>query len=378
MTIGIDIRVLGVRGRSGVQEYVENLLAHLLPLDKSVHYKLFYTSFKHPLRDYDWLHGQNVKVYRFKTPNQLLFYSSRVFDRPYVDQMIDGVDVFFSPHFLITALSPHVRRVTTFHDLSFEHFPEFFSWKQWLWHRFIQPARQARFSHRIISVSESTRQDLVSRYHIDPARITTIHSGIAPQFRPLPRSLIEDFRKRKQLPARYILFLGALEPRKNIQSLVRAFNFLKRLPGFEDIHLVLAGARGWLNKGVRGAINESQQAQNIHIREEILDYERPFYYGGAELFVYPSFFEGFGFPPLEAMACGTPVIASNTSSLPEVVGNAGILINPYHTDDLTLAISSVLTDRHLLDQLKNAGLEQIRRFTWQKCAQKTLEVLLRP
>jgi len=375
MIIGIDIRVLGSKNHSGVQEYTENLLAAMLPLDPSIQYKLFYTSFRNGIRDYSWFHLPNVSVHQFNIPNQLLFYCSRFFGRPYVDKMVGGVDAFFSPHFIITALSPQVRRITTFHDLSFEQFPEFFSWKQWLWHQFIQPAWQARFSEKIIAVSGSTKQDLSQRYHIDPTRIITIHSGVGSQFRPLPAEAVADFKKRKNLPARYILFLGTLEPRKNIAGLIQAFDALKKMPGHDDLHLVIAGTRGWLDRGIFRQADVSSYRNVIHFYEHPHDFERLWYYNGAEFFVYPSFFEGFGFPPLEAMACGVPVIASNTSSVPEVVGDAGILVNPYYISELTLACNAVLGDSVLREDLIKKGFARAKLFTWRAAAEKTLEVI---
>ncbi len=375
MIIGVDIRVLGSKSHSGIQEYTENLLAKMISLDPAVHYKLFYSSFRNEILEHAWFNLPNVSVYRFRIPNQLLFLGSRIFGRPRIDQLLGGVDAFFSPHFIITALSPHVRRVTTFHDLSFEQFPEFFSRKQWLWHQFVQPAWQARFSEKLIAVSDSTKRDLVDRYHVDPTRIATVHSGIGKQFRVLPPSLVTDFKKRKQLPERYILFLGTLEPRKNIISVIKAFEGLKKMSGHDDLHLVIAGTRGWLDRTIFQEAERSSYRDMIHFHSDIQDFERPWYYNGAALFVYPSFFEGFGFPPLEAMACGVPVVASDTSSLPEVVGNAGVLVTPYYVSDLIVACNSVLNDVQLRQRLIHDGLERVKIFSWEKAAEKTLEVL---
>lgn len=384
MIIGIDIRVLGSKFKSGIEEYVENLLTHMLPLDSGIKFKLFYSSFGNSpagrLADYDFLYLPNVEVKKFKFPNRLIFYSSRLFNYPKIDKLLGGVDVFFSPHFFISALSRNVKRVTTFHDLSFEHFPEFFTRQQRFWHRFgMNPSWQAKFSDRIIAVSESTKNDLAKRYSIDPAKIEVIYSGISPMIKRPTQERLDMFRRQAGLPEKFILFLGKLEPRKNVVGLIKAFNVLKSSggppAGGDDIHLVIAGSKGWLCKDIFKEAEKSPYRSQIIFKDYISDEARPFYYGLASVFVYPSFFEGFGFPPLEAMACGTPVVVSNNSSLPEVVGDTGLLIDPYNVSDMAEAIRNILEDQRLRDNLIQKGLARSQQFSWQKCAEKTLEVL---
>ena len=376
MVIGIDTRVLGAKSKSGIQEYTENLLVHLLPMDAKIKFKLFFSSWSGVLPDYDFLRLPNVEVRRFKTPNKILFPAARLFNVPKLDRWLDGIDVFFSPHFFISALSRQVRRVSTFHDLSYERFPEFFTARQRLWHQFeMEPARQARFSDKIIAVSESTRNDLAVKYFIDPAKIKVVYSGISPKIKKPAAGELEIFRRRENLPEKFVLFLGKLEPRKNAVGLLKAFNILKTFGGFDDVGLVLAGSRGWLCKDIFKEAAASSYRRQIIFKENISDGERNFYYGLASVFVYPSFFEGFGFPPLEAMACGTPVVVSNNSSLPEVVGDAGLLIDPYNVSDIAAAIRNLLDDRRLRENLIQKGLARSQQFSWQKCAEKTLEVL---
>lgn len=378
ITIGIDIRVLAGGRKSGIEEYTENLLAHMLPLDPAVRYKLFYSSAFRPLPDYPWLHLPNVEVKKFRIPNRLLFYSARFFNWPKIDRLIGGADIFFSPHFFLSPLSLACRRVTTFHDLSYVHFPEFFSWRKLLWHNLeMRPSWQARFSDAIIAVSDSTKQDMVKIYHIDPAKIYRVYSGIAPSIgRPAEDELVR-FRREKNLPEKYVLYLGTLEPRKNITGLIDAFNELKDTDGTDDMHLVIAGPKGWLYDGIFRQAARSPHARQIMFADYIDDRDRPFYYSLASVFVYPSFFEGFGFPPLEAMACGTPVVASHTSSLPEVVGDAGILVAPQYSAGIAGGMKAVLKDARLRELLVKRGLERAKRFSWQKAAEQTLSVLTR-
>lgn len=376
MIIGVDIRVLGAGPHGGVQEYTENLLEHMIGLDRSIRYKLFYSSSRSPLPDRDFLHRDNVRLYAFKAPNKLLFYGARLAGVPRIDRMLGGIDVFFSPHFLLAPLTAGTKRVTTYHDLSYERFPEFFSWRQRFWHRVeMRPAWQAKFSDAVIAVSESTKQDLVGRYDIDPAKISVVYSGADASLRRPDKEALERFRNEKHLPGHFILYLGTLEPRKNVVGIIKAFDRLKESPEFSRMHLILAGAPGWLYRDIYVRAESSPNAGNIHFIGPVDRTERPFYLSLASALAYPSFFEGFGLPPLEAMTCGTPVVASNNSSLPEVVADAGILVNPYDTFAIANALADVLKDEKLRSEMTAKGLARAARFSWQQCAEETLSVL---
>ena len=376
MTIGIDIRVLALGTKSGIEEYTENLLAHLLPLNKNIKFKLFYSSFKNDLKKYEWMKLPNVEVFNFRFPNKLLFGLARLFNRPHVDRLIGGVDVFFSPHFLLAPLSSDCRRITTIHDLSYIRFKEFFSWRRNLWHRFqTRPLNKINLTDKIIAVSQSTKQDLVEKYDFSSGNVGVIYSGISDSiFRPQENEL-ELFKKENNLPDKFILFLAKLEPRKNIVGLIRAFNLLKSSECFDDLHLIIAGSRGWLYENIYCEAEASKYKNKIIFKNNFKDDDRKFYYSLASVFVYPSFFEGFGFPPLEAMACRTPVVTSFNSSLPEVVGDGAILVDPHNAVDISNAIKYILSDMALRDSLIKKGLERTRHFTWSKCAERTLKLL---
>jgi len=376
MNIGIDIRVLGNTYKSGVEEYTEQLLSHLLRLDSSIKYKLFFSSWKRQLPDFTWTHLPNVQVKQVKIPNRTFFYSGRLMNVPKLDVVLEGVDVFFSPHFFLAPLSHGVRRVTTFHDLSFERFPEFFSFRKRIWHRFeMRPKWQARSSDAIIAVSDSTKNDLVELYNIDPAKIHVIYSGIAQSIQRPGKEELEEFRNKKQIPEKYILSVGTLEPRKNIIGLICAFELLKRNSEFDDLHLYIMGSQGWLYRDIKKAIQNSKYKSHITFLGSVCDSERTFYYSLASVFVYPSFFEGFGFPPLEAMTCKVPVIVSYNSSLSEVVKDAGLLIDPYNVTEIARTIEKVLKDKKLYSMLVRRGEQHVMQFSWNECAQKTLKLL---
>lgn len=382
MIIGIDIRVLGNSVRSGIEEYAENLLPHLIREGKDIQFKLFYSSRRNSLPDYDWLKESNVRLYKYNYPNNLLFASSRFLNRPFLDKMVGGADVFFFPHFFLSSLSPKCKRVTTFHDLSYVHFPEHLTLRKKIWHNFqMIPEWQAKFSDKIIAVSESTKNDLVNFYKIDPARVEVIYSGISPDVwtSDVQRtSDVVNFKKQKSLPDRFILFLGKLEPRKNIINIIKAFEGLKSDLKYKDVGLVIAGARGWKCDELTSQVQRTCEVANpIIFTGQLTDQERYLCYRAADVFVYPSFFEGFGFPPLEALSCGTPVITSRNSSLPEVVGDAAIMVDPYDIGELELWIKKLLEDSGLRISLVTKGKERVKAFNWKITAQKTLECLVK-
>jgi glycosyltransferase involved in cell wall biosynthesis len=372
MTIGVDIRPMAGL-KTGVQEYTEQILAHMIALAPEHQFKLFFSSFRSPPPRRPWMDAPNVQLIHHIIPNNLLFFAGNIFSYPFIDDLVGGADVFFSPHFFIAPLSSSCRRVTTFHDLSFLRFPEFFTWcKRW-WHTIeMDPAGQARFSNKIISVSESTKTDLVDYYHIDPANISVIPS--ATNLSRPANDTLKEFKKIHQLPERYILHVGTLEPRKNITGLIQAFNILKEHADNEDIELLLIGKKGWRFEEIFQEIKNSPYAGQIrylgHVEGDLAGY-----YASATVSACPSFFEGFGFPVLEVMACGTPVVASANSSLPEVVGDAGILINPYNISELAEVLNSVLRDSTLRARMIKRGLEQAQKFSWQQSARRTLNIL---
>jgi len=231
----------------------------------------------------------------------------------------------------------------------------------------MKPEWQARFSEKIIAVSDSTKNDLINRYQINPSKIKVIYSGVSLK-RPSEEEILK-FKKEKKLPEKFILFLGTIEPRKNINGIIRAFSILKSKSGFNELKLVIAGSQGWLQEKITG--------EDIIFTGKIDEEEKALFYSAASVFVYPSFFEGFGLPPLEAMVCGTPVVVSRNSSLPEVVGDAGILIDPYNPSDIANAIKEILTDAQLAKKLTKNGFIRSSQFSWQKTAEKTLEVLVK-
>lgn len=372
MIIGIDVRMLARGTRSGIEEYTINLLSNMISLDNNIEYRLFYNGYKKTKLEYDFLKAPNVQLKEFKIPNRPLDASFQFLNYPKIDRMLGDIDLFFSPHIFSSSVSKKCRTLTTFHDLSFENYPEFYSTGKNYWHFSMNPKKQARTADKIIAVSQSTKDDLINIYNIEPKKIKVIYSGINQESGIMNHeSEISKVRRKYNLPEKYILYLGTLEPRKNIIGLIKAFEILNT-----KYQLVIAGSKGWLYKDIFKTVQNSPAKNDIIFTGYIDDKDKSTLYSLADLFVYPSFYEGFGFPPLEAMACGTPVITSNFSSLPEAVGNAAITINPYNIDELARAMEMILTDKKLKDILTERGLEQIKKFSWQNCARETLKFIL--
>ncbi len=376
MRIGIDVRCLAEGKRTGVEEYTLSLLAKLFEFDRESEYTLFFNGWKKEIPDFSWATKYpNVRLKVFHFPNKLLNFSLWYLRFPKLDRLIGGADIFFVPNLIFSAVSNKTKLVVTAHDLSFEMFPETFSWKRRLWHFFVNFRSLARSADKVIAVSQSTKDDLVMCYGLPEKNITVILSGISQQFYAMSRNDNELVRVQKKyhLPYKFILSLETFEPRKNILSLIRSYEALQNLghPVFDKYALVIAGTRGWKCDEIFSVIVGSPYKEKIILPGFIADEDKTALYNLAGVFVYPSLYEGFGFPPLEAMACGTPVIASHSASLPEVVGEAGMLVDPYQPEELFQSLRQVLLDQEFADFLRRKGLERVALFSWDKAARAT-------
>jgi glycosyltransferase involved in cell wall biosynthesis len=232
----------------------------------------------------------------------------------------------------------------------------------------------ARRADRIIAISESTRQDVIRFFRAAPERVRAIHLGVDSRFTPRrDRAELAAFRAARGLPDEFILYLGTIEPRKNLVRLIDAYAELRRR-GAAHVPLVLAGGPGWHDEPIFERAAQAGLGDALRFAGFVPDEELPLWYNAAALFVYPSEYEGFGLPPLEALACGTPVVASNRSSLPEVMGEAAVLVDPSRSSAIADGIQQVLEDDALRARLASAGPEQARLFTWDSMANKTLSV----
>ncbi|HYU20923.1 MAG TPA: glycosyltransferase family 1 protein [Chloroflexota bacterium] len=262
--------------------------------------------------------------------------------------------------------------VVTLYDLSFMRFPELFKRGNRLYLRLLAPPSLRRAS-RVIAISEHTRQDAIRLCGVAPERVTAIHLAADPRFRPADAAQVTRFRQQRGLASPFILYLGTLEPRKNVATLVRAY---AKLGAAErtGLKLVLAGGRGWQYESIFALVHQLGLTDDVLFPGFVPTGEEALWYTAAEIFAFPSLYEGFGLPLLEAMACGTPVVASNTSSLPEVVGSAGLLVEPTDVHGLAAALQRLIDDDDLRARLRAAGLARASLFSWQRMAEQTVQV----
>jgi glycosyltransferase involved in cell wall biosynthesis len=391
------------------------------------------------------LNYSNVKVADFHFPNKLFNFSLRFFKYPKLDKLVEKkiggkIDVWFFPNlgFLnfsknglsrfssnpsstpcqgenLNPPSPPLRKggnlenppsppcqggtssfkfILTIHDLSFERYPEFFASKGNIginyirgrfWHKYVNARKICEQANKIITVSESTKNDLMDIYKISEEKIKVIYEGANTSRKSKVESQKSDEEKffdikdKYNLPEKFILFLGTLEPRKNIAGIIRAFEILagggvEHPIGCSTPYLVIAGKKGWLYDDLFKMSEKSRVKDKIKFIGYVDEDDKSSLYELASLFVFPSFYEGFGLPPLEAMACGVPVIASTVFSLSEVVGDAGILVDPYNVNEIAGAMKAVLNDDVLRARLIEKGLKRSEMFSWEKAARESLGV----
>lgn len=365
MKIAIDASELSNRREDGTQIYLYNLLKNIAEIDHTNQYYLYYQHEPNKV-----IQGPNithvVKPWRsYWTQSRLPFILLK--DRP---------DVLFMPIQTLPFVMPsRLKTVITIHDLAFLLYPETFPASDRLKHK-IFAWHAIKRADKIIAVSEATKKDVVRFYKAVPEKIKVVHHGYDKSiFRPFQNQkdcdIINRVKSKYKITKPYVLYVGALQPRKNILGLVKAFELLND----SKYQLVIAGGRAWLYDEIFAYAKKASCGDNIIFTGRFETSELPALLWGAEVFVLPSLYEGFGLPVIEAMACGTPVITSNISSLPEVAGQAAILVDPRKPDEITKAIKRVVKDNNEKRKMSQNGLENIQRFSWEKCAKETLETL---
>ena len=264
-----------------------------------------------------------------------------------------------------------VPTVLTIHDLIPQLLPEHHKPLNRWYLNWTMPLYCRRADH-IIAVSEATRRDLLATYRLSPEKVTVIHEAASPRFRPQTESAHERIRGMYGLPEEYLLYVGTIEPRKNLERLLEAWTPLRQ--SGECPPLVIVGKRGWLSDSFYAALEASPVREDIVLTGYVQDADLPVIYSAATAFVWPSLYEGFGLPPLEAMACGTSVVCADASSMPEVVGDAALLFDPQDAASLQAQMRRIVSDGDLRQSLVERGLRQACHFSWSDTARKTLEV----
>jgi glycosyltransferase involved in cell wall biosynthesis len=284
--------------------------------------------------------------------------------------MNDKLDLFHYTDHSLSILQGTHPAIITVHDIAYIRFPRLLNKSRQIYKKYILNMSIKR-ADIIVADSYSTKRDIINYFGIREGKIKVVYPGVERRFRPI--SNVKEYRLKNNLPSKMILNVGTLEPRKNVVTLIKAFKKLKEL-GFENYKLVIAGDKGWLYKQIFDEIKSSDLQKEVLFLGIVGDEDLPMLYNCADIFVYPSLYEGFGLPPLEAMACGIPVITSNTSSLPEVIDNAGIMVDPDDVNSLCEAMYNVLKDKELWHNMSNKGLERSKLFSWKGTAKKILEI----
>jgi glycosyltransferase involved in cell wall biosynthesis len=375
MRIAINANLVSFSGtyrQAGVSKYTELLIKYLGQVDPANQYLIYFGSGPHPA---DFAAAPNFRLIRsrFNTEKPVIRIAWEQFIAPF-RLLRDRPDILHCPVNVmpLLALTP---TVITIHDLGFMRFPGRYKKLKRYYLHFLTALSARRASH-LITPSEAVRQEVIGLLKVAPERVTAIAEGVAEAFRPLPVEAVENFRQTKGLPAKFVLYVGTLEPRKNLPLLIKAFDrWRKENPsGAEGVRLVLGGAKGWFYDEIFRLVAQLGLESLTDFPGYLHEEELPLWYNSARCFVYPSIYEGFGLPPLEAMACGCPVVTSNTSSLPEVVGEAGWQVSPDDETGLAAALNRLLTDDQAWSAYREKGLVQASGFTWQAAARQTLAI----
>jgi glycosyltransferase involved in cell wall biosynthesis len=383
MRIGVDIRGLLTGKISGVEQYTLQILRHLLEIDKTNTYVLFYVDYKNYnqifaqlLEDYPFLRQANVSTQTLKWPDLplLMHMVFKTLNLPLIDKVCGGLDVMFMPSPRLLPLSRDCAKVTTVHDLIFMIHPEFFTLTSRLWQWQMSYGYEIRTSDLAISVSDNTKKDIMRFTLAQPGRVRVVLEGVGEECFVDQTSVLNELRKKFELPQQYIYFVGSLEPRKNLGTLIHALKDLNSL-GNDTIKLVISGQKSWMFESVKELIAQLDLTDRIIFTGPVSEAEKIALLGGASVFVFPSVYEGFGLMILEAFATKTPVIISDSSSLPEVADDAAIAVPIYDHQAMAESIHRVVTDVSLRKNMIERGLRRAHQLTWQKAAKETLQIL---
>ena len=365
MHIAIDAHSVGAQ-LAGNESYAVNLIEALAEIDQTNLYTLYVT--KPAAIDRFADRWSNFKV-RQTLPHTPLVRIPLTLSAELRRHPVDVLHVqFTAPPFAPCPV------VTTIHDLSFEHLPETFKRRSRAQLR-LTVRRTARKAALILTLSEFSRRDIIETYAVDPERIIVTPAAAPAHFKPIvDETELEKIRERYGIGANYLLSLGSIQPRKNLTRLIEAFQWLRKSrPDDKPPHLVIAGKRGWLDDEVFHAAQQDGLNESVRFIGYVPEADLPALYSGAMCFVYPSYFEGFGLPVLEAMQCGAPVIAGNQTSLPEVAGDAALLFDPFDTRALGEAIARVIDHPDYRAELRVKGLQRAAEFSWIATARLTLK-----
>ena len=363
MRIAIDARKLR---DYGIGTYIRNLVRHLARIDRSTEYVLIVQPADIEIAAEL---GENFRA----VPDWSGAYSLREQLTIPMDLRRERVDLFHAPHYVLPPLTP-CKSVVTIHDCIHLRFP------QYLPNRLAYGYARASLwiathrATRVLTVSEASKRDILRYFHVPESKIDVIYNGIDEQFgeRPADEEM-RRVRERYQLQDPFVLYAGNIKPHKNLERLIEAFHTLRK-NGFEHVKLLIIGDEISKYPTLRRAVHRYKLHHNVRFLGFVSDKTLACLYRLAAVFVFPSLYEGFGLPPLEAMASGTPVITSNQSSLPEIVGDAAVLVDPYEPDAIYGAMRRVLTEPALAQSLSERGLARVKEFSWARSVRRVREI----
>ncbi|PIS42482.1 MAG: hypothetical protein COT24_03300 [Candidatus Kerfeldbacteria bacterium CG08_land_8_20_14_0_20_40_16] len=377
MRIGIDCRTIlnpGKGEQAGVGHYTYSLVKNLLKADKKNEYLLF---FDWRVTDTKEFQQRNVKIKYFPF-SQYKRYLPFTYSHMLISAVLikERLDIFHAPASTAPLAYPG-DIVLTIHDLAIYRHPSWFPRGQAFSTKFLVP-KSARKAKRIIAVSQATKRDIIRLFKINPSKIRVIYEGVVQHIgtKLVKRASKAQLQKKYKIGEKYLLFVGTLEPRKNLINLIKAFNslLLKNYRKFKDYELIIAGGKGWKYEEIFKTIKQQKFGYKIRFLNYIPHEEKVVLMKNATCFVFPTMYEGFGLPVLEAMSLGTPVITSKVSSLPEIAGNAASLVNPNKMEEITAAFHKVLANKKLREKMSKAGLIQARQFNWSKTIKETIKL----
>ena len=370
MHIGIDAHAIGAR-QGGNETYIANLIKSLAEIDGDNLYTIYLANAGAAAqwRESFTSRYKNFSVRLLPPPTPLVrvpvYLTYELFRRP-----VDVLHVqYTAPPFC------RVPVIVTIHDLAFERMPETFT-RRGSFQLKLTVRRTAKKAARIATVSEYSRQDLLDIYKLPPEKVVVTYNGVESSFTPRPSvpNEAEEVRRRFGVSRDFLLTVGSLQPRKNMVRLIRAYARLRSEREDFRPQLVIVGRKLWLASEIFDEVKRQRWADDVILTGYVADEDLPALYRAARAFVYPSLFEGFGLPPLEAMACGTPVVTSDVSSLPEVTGGAALLIDPNDERALANALIEIVSNERLRAELRERGIAQAKKFTWRDAAEKTLRL----
>lgn len=368
--IGINAHLLSAEAgyrRAGIHQYITQVLRHLPPDTESQQCLLYAPLSAGPFARFP---DQSVFHSRWPTERRLIRIAWEQLAWPVLARR-DKLHLLHGMAFVTPVFSP-CPTVVTVYDLSFVHFPDRFSRAQRLYLA-SQTRRSCQVAKRVITISDAGKRDVHERYAVPLDHIDVVRPGVDGAFQPRPSDEVAQFRQRHDLPDHFILHIGTLQPRKNIPTLLEAFKQIERL----GLTLVLVGGKGWLYDEIFRRVESLGLQDAVRFTGYVPDDELPLWYNAASLFVFPSLHEGFGMPVVEAMACGTPVVASNLPSVGEAVGEAALLFDPLNALELAERMLAVVKDDALWAKMSEAGLAQASRFSWQQAGRETAAVYRR-